>query len=315
MLAGAAPLVDYQAAFATIPAAVWVIVRIARWPRPQLARAVAVAIAGAAIPIAILLWYHAVCFGGPFATGYDASTTFDHYHQRGFLGLDELRWEAFVGSTVSGNNGLLVLWPMAALAVPGWFLMARRPELRGHAAVTFAVAVIYLLFISALSFWRGGWQVGPRYVMAMLPFLMPPIVVALAAAEWRWWLRAAAVGVCLVGLVTYGLTAAIYPYWPELFVSPVHELTLRMLAGGHVPWNVGWLFGLRGIASLAPYLATLVALGAWAAAPARGSIVRVVLSVAIAFGLAGAIVASYAWFGDGGAAAERSYRNRLRTMP
>jgi len=52
-LAGAAPLVDYQAVFAALPIAVHVIVVLRR--RPGLVRAIALASAGAALPIAVLL--------------------------------------------------------------------------------------------------------------------------------------------------------------------------------------------------------------------------------------------------------------------
>lgn len=310
-LAGAAPLVDYQAVFAAVPVAIWVVVALVR-ARAPLARPIAAAVAGAAVPIAILLAYHAAAFGGPFVTGYEASTTFAHHHQRGFLGMDELRWEAFVGSTVAGDNGLVALWPMALLALPGWALMLRRRELREHALVSIAVAVVYLLFISSINFWRGGWQVGPRYIMAMLPFLLPPIAVALDAAERRWWLRGVAVGVCLVGLVTYGLTAALYPYFPDgRFESPVHEVTLRLLADGHAPWNAGWLIGLDGLPSLVPYLAVLAALATWAALPER----RHGRSALLAAAVAAAIVAALAAYGDGGAKADRAYRNLVSTMP
>ena len=65
----------------------------------------------ALLPIAILLAYHAICFGSPWRTGYDASVTFAHKHQQGFLGLTELRWDAFVGSFLKLDNGLLPLAP------------------------------------------------------------------------------------------------------------------------------------------------------------------------------------------------------------
>ncbi|KAB2889025.1 MAG: hypothetical protein F9K40_20065, partial [Kofleriaceae bacterium] len=164
-LAGAAPLVDYQALFAAVPIAFWVLIELferRRGFRPVI-QPIAWATLGAALPIAILLYYHDACFGSPFRTGYAASETFAHFHQKGFLGMDRLRWEAFTGSTVAPDNGLLVFCPALVLALPGWVLMVRR-GLVAHAAVTAAIAVIYLLFISSLVFWRGGWQMGPRYI-------------------------------------------------------------------------------------------------------------------------------------------------------
>src|SRR5690606_26962404 len=99
LMAGAAPLCDYQAAFAGVPVAVylvWHLVRRAPW-RAALGR-LALAAAGAAPPIALVLFYHWRAFGSPWRTGYAASETFAHFHQRGFLGMDQLRWEAFSGS-------------------------------------------------------------------------------------------------------------------------------------------------------------------------------------------------------------------------
>jgi hypothetical protein len=312
-LAGAAPLVDYQAVFAAVPVAAWVVVRLARWPRGAALRAVAVAALGAAVPIAALLAYHAAAFGGPFVTGYDASDSYACHHQQGFLGMDTLRWAAFVGSTVAPDNGLLAMWPMAALAVPGWVLMARRPVLRGHLAVTLAVAVIYLLFISAINFWRGGWQVGPRYVMAMLPFLLPPIVVALGAAERWWWLRAAAAGLCLVGLVTYTLTTAVFPYFPDhSFVSPVHEITLRMLGEGHAGANLGERLGLPGAWSLLPMGLAALALAAAAVVPPGAPPRRAAAAMNVALGVSAAFVLALGQAGTGGRAAERTYQKLVR---
>jgi hypothetical protein len=317
-LAGAAPLVDYQAAFAAVPVMIWVAVQLVRWPARDAARAIGAAVAAAAVPIAILLLYHRACFGGPFVTGYDASETFAFHHQKGFLGMDTLRWAAFKGSTIAPDNGLVFLWPMALLALPGWVLMARKREWRGHLAVTLAVAVIYLLFISSINFWRGGWQVGPRYIMAMLPFLAPPIVVALAEAERQWWLRGIAVGVSLVGLVSYGLTAGLYPYFPEnKFVSPVREVTLRLLTDGHAPWNLGWLVGLRGLWAMLPYCALLAALGAWAAWTPGASLRdrRALGSAAIALAVAAVLVSVYFWVGTGGAPADKAYAYLVSTLP
>ncbi|WP_205884360.1 hypothetical protein, partial [Pseudomonas koreensis] len=205
--AGCAPLVDYQAAFAGVPVAVYLVWKLLAAP-PRDVRGLIYAAAGAAVPVSLLLFYHWRAFGDPLKTGYDFSQTFAHFHQQGFLGMTELRWEAFVGSTVTADNGLVFLSPMLLLALPGWIVMARR-GLPAHVAITAAVVGIYLLFISSINFWRGGWQMGPRYITAMLPFAMVPVAGALDAASRRWPLRGAAVALVSVGVVIYGLSCAL----------------------------------------------------------------------------------------------------------
>src|SRR5262249_39053941 len=74
--------------------------------RGRLAREVALALAGAALPIGFLLYYHWACFGSPLRTGYDASEAFHELHKQGFLGWSTFKWRAFVGSTVAPDNGL-----------------------------------------------------------------------------------------------------------------------------------------------------------------------------------------------------------------
>lgn len=250
-LAGAAPLVDYQAVFAALPVAIHILVKL----RGRRVRGVALAVAGAALPIAGLLAYHAVCFGSPWRTGYDASTTFAMYHQQGFLGITQLRGEAFFGSLLRPDNGLLALSPWLVLAVPGTVALWRRD--RGTALVGAAVAVIYVLFISSINFWRGGWQVGPRYIAAMLPFLLPAIAAQLEAWRARPAVLGAASGLVAAGVVIYALTAATFPYWPDSMRHPLYEVTFQLLRDNLVAPSLGSAIGVPGVLGIAPYLAAV----------------------------------------------------------
>jgi hypothetical protein len=313
-LAGAAPLVDYQAAFAGLPIAAYLVWKLVG-KAPRRPWALALAALSSLPPMALLLFYHWRAFGHPLRTGYAASETFAHFHQRGFLGMDELRWKAFVGSTVAPDNGLLLLCPMLLLALPGLVLLARRRDY-WTVAVTASVIAIYLLFISSLSFWRGGWQVGPRYITAMLPFAMVPVAVAIAAADrapgWRGELAwAGAIALVATSIAIYSLSSALFPHFPESFKNPIHELVLRLLGEGYAPWNAGWLVGLRGLASLVPYLVALVALLVIAAVPRRERAPAGLAGLILAAG----IVAAYGTFAGGGAAAQQSYERITTWMP
>ncbi len=306
--AGCAPLVDYQAAFAGVPIAVYLIARA--WQRRQ-PRWVVYEVLGAIPPIAALLYYHYAAFGSPFRTGYDASKTFAFHHQVGFLGIDKIRLEALFGSTLAPDNGLFFLCPMLLLALPGWYLLARR-KAWWPLGLTLSVAAIYLLFISSINFWRGGWQMGPRYITAMLPFLLIPVTVAVAASEKRWPLRAGVLALIVVGIAIYYLSCSEYPHFPEYFVNPFYELTLRLLREGHAAYNLGYAVGLRGLASLLPALALLGALVVGIALPSR----RHWRSAVAGLALAGVILGAYSLAGDGGRKADRGYHRIVtRDMP
>jgi hypothetical protein len=288
LLAGAAPLVDYQTAFAGVPLAVHIIWSMRAWPKRELARAIALAAAGAAIPIAVLLYYQAACFGSPFATGYNYATTYAHDHDHGLLGMTHPTAAALYGVTLAPDNGFFALAPWWLLAIPGGIALWQRGE-RAIVIACASVAVILLLFISSLgSFWRAGWEVGPRYIVAMQPFLLPLVVAALA--RWR---RAAFAGVAgglvLVGVAIYTLACATLPYWPDALRDPLYEVTFRLLGDRAVAPSLGRVVGLRGLVGIAPFVLGSFALAGWAIARAAGA-----RALAIAVALAVAVLAAFA---------------------
>jgi hypothetical protein len=289
LLAGLALLVDYQAVFAVVPVAVYAAYRL-RGDVPQLARIAALGIAGAALPVAVLLVYHDACFGSPWRTGYDASTSFAMYHQVGFLGLDRPRWEAFRGSLFAFDNGLFTLSPWILLAISGANEMIRRPRRagdRGIAITCLGVMLVYVVFISSINFWRGGGAVGPRYITAMLPFALPLVAAHLEVLRARPQFLGAIASSIFVGVFIYALSSATFPYWPDSVKNPVRDITVQLLVDGYVGPNLGDTFGLGGVLGIIPYLLVVFGAVGWVIhrlAGRRG----LVLSVAIALVMLGA---------------------------
>lgn len=286
LLAGAGPLVDYEAAFALVPIAAHVVWKLRAWPRRELVRAIAIAIGAAAIPIALLLYYHAACFGSPFATGYTYATSYARDHDHGLLGMTHPTSTAFVGITISPGKGLFALAPWLLLAIPGgvalWRRGERAPEVgtdgesgrlesRALVLVCAGVAAAFLYFNSSIGFWHAGWSVGPRYMVAMLPFLVP--LVAAGLAEWRarWPLAGLACGLVLVGVAIYTLACATLPTWPETLRDPLYEVTFRLLGDGAVAPSLGRALGLHGLVSIAPFVLGSFALAIWAIVRAMGT--------------------------------------------
>jgi hypothetical protein len=301
-LAGAAPLVDYEAAFAVPPIAVYVLAKMWRtWPRRELVRAVAIATAAAAVPIAILLLYHYTCFGSPFRTSYAASTDYAADHAHGLLGMTYPHAEAFWGAFFAPDNGLVPLDPWLLLAIPGGVYLWRR-GLRAEASLAAAVALVFVYFISSIAFWRAGWEVGPRYLTAMLPFLLPLVATTLAA--WREKpLRAGLAGAAIgVGVVVYAVSAATLPSWPAIYRDPLYEVSFRVLVNGLAAPTLGSGLGLSRIVAIAPWLVLVVYTTAWAILRAYGA-----RALAIAVVVALAIVGAFALVPHGGADQDRGF--------
>lgn len=254
-LAGAAVLVEYTAAFAGLAAAglVFALVRARAWATAGAAAA------GAAVPAGLLLAYHAAVFGGPLKTGYHHSATaaFAEKHGEGLLGLVGPSWrgiEAHVLSPASGLCGWAPLWLPAAWAL---WKMARGTWMNGHvlrARVELAAFAAVLLACVSLNF-EGGWRVGPRYLVVVLPALAlgwAALAARTLAGPPRGWpaTLGLAAGAALMSwsLVVNGLAANLWPHFDLANVNqPVPEVLLPLWRAGFEPYTLAGLLGLQGL--------------------------------------------------------------------
>ncbi|HET6584193.1 MAG TPA: hypothetical protein VFG69_12110 [Nannocystaceae bacterium] len=136
--------------------------------RAALAIALAIAIAGI---VALLLgqWWR---FGDPFETG-----RYDHYSW----------WIApgsgLVALLVAPGRSVLLYSPALLLALPGVRALGRRVPAAAWCAL--AIVVTRLVVVGVRSDWWGGWAIGPRYLVPVLPFALLPLVCVLErAAGW-----------------------------------------------------------------------------------------------------------------------------------
>lgn len=290
-LAGLAVLVDYQSVIAAAAVGGYLL-----WGAPRRLRQVALA-AAAAVPSAVaLLLYHRACFGSPWKTGYSFAQ--DVAHEQGVLGIIGPNRAAAWQALLAPDNGLVVLAPWLLLAVVGAVAIARDRQARARAGAETVVAGVvvvgYLLFVASLEpeFGRAGWSVGPRYIVAALPFAAWVAVAGFAAAE-RWVAtRVLAQALVLVGVVVHVAAASTYPHWPISFDHPLYEVSFRALREGLAPPSLGTAVGLHGAASLVPlYLAA----GALAVALLWGADRWRLVAGGVAAALAAGIVWGYAW--------------------
>ena len=120
-------------------------------------------------------------FGDPLETG-----RFGYYSE--FVAP----WEGLAAQLVAPGRSLLLYSPALLLGLCGWGALRRRVP----AVFWFAVAAIGLrwLTISTRSDWFGGWGVGPRHLVPVIPVAMLGFAAALErVGQWRagwrrlWW--------------------------------------------------------------------------------------------------------------------------------
>ena len=204
-LLGVAVLSEYPAA---APAGVLVLSAVIPAPRRALALA-----AGGAPFAAALGAYDLACFGGVFelSSAHERAAGFRSLSTAGLFGLSLPSPEIFFRLLADPSKGLLVFSPFLLLW-PGAF-RASRAALPFGARLALALAPLSLLLLYAgYPNWHGGFTVGPRYLVAALPFLVFPFAFGKGG-----FLESA-----LVGASTFAVcaTTLAFPFVPPGFVLP-----------------------------------------------------------------------------------------------
>jgi len=204
--------------------AVGALLGLAGWSRPQVAPTVFVlclsmparfgwrAVAGFLPPAAIAAlacWINVSWFGHPLGAFPALETLHPSIHA--VAGSFSPRpWVSALGLLVSPSRGLLVFSPIVAIAAAGLGAL-RREGWRSDLVWCLAAAAAQFVAYSSYSVWWGGHTFGPRYLLDLLPVLVPLAAAGLHAVLTRPVLRVAA-AVCLAwSVVVSGTGAFVYP--------------------------------------------------------------------------------------------------------
>jgi hypothetical protein len=172
------------------------------------------------------------------------------------------------------------------LWLPGVFLLARRPRFRAEAAACALVPLLYLWFNSSLTTtptdWRAGWGIGPRHLVATLPFFALGVAALFASADGTR-RRLAWTAFAFLALYSSALmlvATAVRPEVPTWYDRPFGEYLFPSFRSGQLAintipihtgfiheqrqaWNLGEKLGLTGLATLIPLAMYLAATTAW----------------------------------------------------
>jgi hypothetical protein len=205
------------------------------------------------------LVYNTAVFGGPLELGYSHSELWQEQHHTGFMSLTLPHWEAMWGITFGLFRGLFVLSPFLLLSIPGFGWWWRSGEYRPEFWAALSSVLTIFLFNASSNMWWGGFTIGPRYLVPMLPFMA--LAMLFVFREWagQAWLRLLVIVLFSWSfLATWGLTLAEQAFPPDTVRNPLVEYAWPNWQAGNIARNFGTILGLPGAWSLLPLFITLV---------------------------------------------------------
>ncbi len=222
----------------------------------------------AGIPLGLLFAaYNFAIFETPLPVGYNYSINWQTEHETGFLSLTTPSLVRYYGLMFSPVRGIFILSPVLLLFFPGIVMLwQQRKDQRGVAILLALVFATFFSYNASSVMWWGGFTVGPRYLVPLLPFMMLPASFALDWLFNRRWGRILGGFMIAVGIFSVGALSIAGQQWPpiELFpftfaemnsTFPLMDYALPLLAQGDVARNYGGiLLNLPGLASLLPLL-------------------------------------------------------------
>jgi 4-amino-4-deoxy-L-arabinose transferase-like glycosyltransferase len=170
-LFGLAVMTDYPVVVLLALMCLWALIEMPnRWALYRV-------VVGALPFILILAAYHYAIFHTPLPVGYNYSIWGSTVHNQGLLGFVPPTPQSLYGVTFSTFRGLFWISPILLLAFPGLHFMWKDHQDQRSLVVLLATCItVYIIANASYLVWWGGWSVGTRFIVPLIPFLCLPII-------------------------------------------------------------------------------------------------------------------------------------------
>lgn len=209
---------------------------------------------GAAIPVALLLAYNAICFGSPWvlSSAREAYPAYSRLSATGLFGFGPPSASVAAAYLVHPARGVLVFSPFLLWAIPGFVGWWRSRANRADCVFALAATVLFFTVMTGYPNWHGGWSLGNRYLLPIVFFPAVALGYALETPLSRGLFASAVV----LSVSSHLLLTSSWPYFPDNVPWPVATGSAWFLERGWIAESL--LHNLPG-GSLAALILAVVA--------------------------------------------------------
>jgi hypothetical protein len=215
---------------------------------------------GAFLPISLLMAYDWLIFESILPKGYLYSVNYHQLHDVGLVSITYPKLDALWGITFSPYRGLFFLSPILLFGVIGLFTWWRQRIFVPEMILCVWSIITLFLFNSSSIMWEGGYAVGPRYIVPMLPFLM----ICLGVSWER--IKSNVPTQIVIGVLSLWSFVAIWietisgQSFPDWTPNPLINYSIPRFLSGDIARNLGMAFGFSKHLSLLPLALSVLCL-------------------------------------------------------
>ena len=131
---------------------------------------------GSSIPAIILLFYNYLCYGNPILFSYFSHFVSNADVQSGLKGTAKTISFPSIAIlykiTFDPFRGLFFYCPFLLIFFPGIYFFLRKEGISKEFLLLITIVVYYFVFNASYRYWYGGLSLGPRHLVAAIPFMV-----------------------------------------------------------------------------------------------------------------------------------------------
>ena len=260
LLPGWALISEYPVAIIIAFLCLYYIIVIQKQPQFRNSESIVFPLIGFLIPLSLQLSYNWYCFGSIFSMGYSylENEFFQTSMSQGLAGIGWPDFRVLFYTTVHPLMGIFWQSPVLLAAFSGIRHFSHARQYRLEAILAAAMIIVYFVILSGYYMWWGGYSLGPRHLIPVLPFFSILILFASDRLKFPWILLSIiSIGQMLIAaasnmLVPDDMAANITSFGIFKYSNIYHYCLQQLLSGKFNP-NLGKLwFHLDSWMSLIP---------------------------------------------------------------